>query len=102
VTALPEELDGDGLEPSVALELSAARTPGERERSSAIQILSRLASCVVLFRSADGHFCAQVPVGARLEIFGLRSGGFRDWLVDCFHHPTLALRLSFLWLCGFA
>ncbi len=35
-----------------------------------------------LFRSADGRSCAQVPVGDRLEIYGLRSAGFRDWLID--------------------
>jgi hypothetical protein len=35
-----------------------------------------------LFRSADSHFCAQVLVGDRLEICGLRSAGFRDWLIS--------------------
>jgi hypothetical protein len=33
-------------------------------------------------RPADGHFRAQVRVGDRLEIYGLRSAGFRDWLID--------------------
>ena len=35
-----------------------------------------------MFRSADGRFCAQVPVGDRLEIYGLKSAAFRDWLID--------------------
>ena len=34
-----------------------------------------------LFRSADGRFCAQVPVGDRLEIYGLRSAAISR-LVD--------------------
>jgi hypothetical protein len=54
------------------------------ERPSAVQFLSRLASNAQLFRSADGRFCAQVPVGTRQEIFGLRSAAFRDWLTDGF------------------
>jgi hypothetical protein len=52
------------------------------ERPSAVRVLSRLAASARVFRSADGRFCAQVPVGARSEIFGLRSAGFRDWLID--------------------
>ena len=56
---------------------------GEKpERQSSVQVLTRLASSARLFRSADGRFCAQVPVGDRLEIYGLRSAGFRDWLID--------------------
>ena len=35
-----------------------------------------------MFRSADGRFFAQVPVGDRLEIYGLKSAAFRDWLID--------------------
>jgi hypothetical protein len=31
-----------------------------------------------LFRSADGRFCAQVPVGDRFEIYRLKSAAFRD------------------------
>ena len=56
---------------------------GEKpERQSSVRVLTRLASSARLFRSADGHFCAQVRVGDRLEIYGLRSAGFRDWLID--------------------
>jgi hypothetical protein len=54
------------------------------ECQSSVQVLSRLTSGARLFRSADGRFCAQVPVGERLEIFGLRSAGFRDWLIDSY------------------
>jgi hypothetical protein len=54
------------------------------ERQSSVLVLSRLASGARLFRSADGRFCARVPVGERLEIFGLRSAGFRDWLIDSY------------------
>ena len=54
----------------------------KRERQSSVQVLSRLASSARLFRSADGRFCAQVPVGDRLEIYGLKSAAFRDWLID--------------------
>ena len=49
---------------------------------SSVRVLTRLASSARLFRSADGHFCAQVRVGDRVEIYGLRSAGFRDWLID--------------------
>ena len=59
--------------------------PGEKpERQSSVRVLTRLASSARLFRSADGHFCAQVRVGDRLEIYGLRSAGFRDWLIDAY------------------
>jgi DNA-binding transcriptional ArsR family regulator len=54
----------------------------KRERQSSFRVLSRIASSARLFRSADGRFCAQVPLGERREIFGLRSPGFRDWLID--------------------
>ena len=53
-----------------------------RERQSSVRVLTGLASGARLFRSADGHACAQVRVGDRLEVYGLRSAGFRDWLID--------------------
>ncbi len=59
--------------------------PGDNlERLSSVQVLARLASSARLFRSADGRFCAQVPVGDRLEIYRLKSAAFRDWLIDGF------------------
>ncbi len=53
-----------------------------RERQSSVRVLTELASGARLFRSADGRACAQVPVGDRLEVYGLGSAGFRDWLID--------------------
>ena len=54
------------------------------ERQSSVQVLALLSSNAKLFRWADGRFCAQVPVGDRLEIYGLKSAAFRDWLIDGF------------------
>ena len=34
-----------------------------------------------LFRSKDGRFFARVPVDNRMEIYGLKSPAFRDWLI---------------------
>jgi len=47
-----------------------------------VQVLMQLAARARLFRSTDGRFFAQVPVGDRLEIYGLKSAGLRDWLID--------------------
>jgi hypothetical protein len=57
-------------------------TGEKRARQSSVWVLTQLASGARLFRSADGHSCAQVRVGDRLEIYGLRSAGFRDWLIS--------------------
>ena len=63
-------------------EQSPALPAGDNvEPLSSMQILSRLASHAQLFRSSDGRLCARVPVGDRLEIYGLKSAGFRDWLI---------------------
>jgi hypothetical protein len=51
------------------------------ERATPIQILTSVAWEAKLFRSNDGRIFAQVPVGERLEIFGLESAAFRDWLI---------------------
>jgi hypothetical protein len=59
-----------------------SETSGNVERRNVVGVLSQLARAARLFRSADGRFCAQVPVGDRLEIYGLRSAAFRDWLID--------------------
>ena len=79
-----EQMPGNSIEvvvSSISATMERGRTP---ERQSAIQVLARLASSARLFRSADGRLCAQVPVGDRLEIFGLKSAAFRDWLIDGF------------------
>ena len=49
-----------------------------------LDALLRLASGARLYRSADGGLHARVAIGGRYEIYGLRSGGFRDWLVDAY------------------
>ena len=74
---------GRRLEATATIETPSIVGPGdELERLSAGGLLTRLAASARLFRSADGRFCAQVPVGDRLEIFGLRSAAMRDWLID--------------------
>jgi hypothetical protein len=57
-------------------------TGDKRARQGSVRVLTELASGARLFRSADGHFCAQVRVGDRLEIYGLRSAGFRVWQIS--------------------
>jgi hypothetical protein len=49
---------------------------------SAIQVLLRLAAAAQVYRSGDGVLHARVPIGDRHEVYGLRSAGFRDWLID--------------------
>ena len=77
-----EQMLGNALELHVSSITLIEETGDKRERPSSVRALTQLASGARLFRSADGHFCAQVPVGDRLEIYGLRSDGFRDWLID--------------------
>jgi len=63
-----------------------AATDGDvRDGGNAVEALLRLASNARAFRSADGRIHVQVPVGDRLEIYGLKSARFRDWLIDRFH-----------------
>ena len=57
---------------------SATKTAGRVERPDVVGVLSQLASAARLLRSADGRYCAQVPVGDRLEIYGLTSAGNSD------------------------
>jgi hypothetical protein len=52
------------------------------EAEKTVDILLRLASSARMYRSPDGRLHAQVPVGDRLEMYGLKSAGFRDWLID--------------------
>jgi hypothetical protein len=47
-----------------------------------VAVLLRLASSARMYRSPEGRLYAQVPVGDRLEMYGLKSAGFRDWLID--------------------
>jgi hypothetical protein len=41
-----------------------------------------LVSKARLYRSGDGGLYAEVPIGERYEVYGVRSAGFRDWLID--------------------
>ena len=66
-----------GVEPS----MDGQTSPGI-EPESALQVLLRLASGARFFRSADGRLFAQVPVGSRHEVYGLKSTAFRDWLIE--------------------
>jgi hypothetical protein len=66
---------------SRSLETSEATGGTLSEHSSLVQLLASVASRARLFRSNDGRFFAQVPVGDRLEVYGLKSAGFRDWLI---------------------
>ncbi len=63
---------------------TSAETGGNSsvEPASPGHILASLASGARLFRANDGRFFAQVPVGDRFEVYGLRSAAFRDWLID--------------------
>ena len=62
------------------------------EAEGATGVLLRLAAAARLYRSADGGIHVQVPVADRNETFGLKSAGFRDWLVDGYfaerHEPA--------------
>jgi hypothetical protein len=60
----------------------AEMVDGHPESETTVQVLLRLAAAARLFRSADGRFYSQVAVGDRQEIYGLKSSGFRDWLID--------------------
>ena len=62
---------------------------GDKEDEKPLRALSRIAARAHLFRSADGRLFAHVPVGNRHEIYGLRSLGFRDWLIESYvvEHP---------------
>ncbi len=64
------------------------KSEDDLKHAGAVEVLASVASEARLFRSTDGHLFAQVPVGDRLEIYGLKSAAFRDWLV----HGYLAYR----------
>ena len=70
----------DGSRELASEETSSTHT----EPMSPVQVLTAVASRARLFRSNDGRFFAQVQVGDRFEVFGLKSAGFRDWLIHGF------------------
>ena len=47
-----------------------------------IKVLLRLAEAGRLSRSGDGSIHVRVPVGDRHEVYGIRSGALRDWLIE--------------------
>jgi hypothetical protein len=79
-----QQMPGHSLELVVSSVSVSVERGNTLERQSSVRVLSRLASIAKLFRSADGRFCAQVPVGDRFEIYRLKSAAFRDWLIDSF------------------
>jgi hypothetical protein len=59
-----------------------AQTEGdEGSERTAVQRLLGLAEGARLFRAGDGRLFARVSVGNRVEVYALRSGAFRDWLI---------------------
>ena len=72
---------------------STNETAGESpEAEGTISVLLRLAAAARLYRSGDGGLHVQVPVAGRYETYGLKSAGFRDWLIDGYfaerHEPA--------------
>ena len=68
-----------------------------QRRLSSLKSRSRdscdLRSAAQFFRSTDGRLFARVPVENRSEVYELRSGAFRDWLIggyfrECQKLPT--------------
>ena len=57
-------------------------TGGSRDQDGPIRVLMRLAEAGRLSRSGDGSIHVRVPVGDRHEVYGIRSGAFRDWLIE--------------------
>ena len=47
-----------------------------------VQRLLRLSGTARMFRAGDGRMFARVPVENRSETYGLKSGAFRNWLID--------------------
>ena len=77
-----EQAPGDPKELSAPDPSANADIKGNVEAASSLQVLLRLASGARFFRSSDGRHFARVPVGSRLEIYGLKSAAFRDWLIE--------------------
>jgi hypothetical protein len=72
-----------------------------------VDVLLRLASSAQMYRSSDGRLHAQVPVGDPLEMYRLKSAGFRDWLIDGYFSgrgqpasPWAIRRVSVCWKPG--
>ena len=74
----------EGVNNAVADSTTPISVENRSEGSGGIKALFRLAAGAVVFRSADGHFRARVPVNGRREILGLRTEACRDWLADAY------------------
>jgi hypothetical protein len=68
----PQPAAGLYLEPTPDSTFSSAPARDCHVSRNAVRVLLRIASAARLFRSADGRFYAQVPVGKRQEIYGLK------------------------------
>ena len=62
--------------------------------SNPVEGLLRLVSDVGLHRGSDGRLYARAPVGGHHEFYEIRSGGFRDWLVDAYFAERGALTVA--------
>jgi hypothetical protein len=60
------------------------RADESQQSGGVIEALLEIAATAQFFRSADGRFHAQVPIGDRQEIYGLKSTAFGDWLIDSY------------------
>ncbi len=69
---MPVETSGDG------------RANDTQKPGGAVEALLQIASKACFFRSEDGRFHADVPVGDRHEIYGLKSTAFGDWLIESY------------------
>jgi hypothetical protein len=74
--------DGGTCIPPATIKAEIGPAITDFDHESSVEVLLRLASAARCFRAADGRLFAQVPVGRRCEIFGLKSTAFRDWLVE--------------------
>ncbi len=74
------------------------RADESQQSEGVVEALLRIASRARFFRSADGRFHAQVPIGDRQEIYGLKSTALCDWLIESYRcergelPPTGAVR----------
>ena len=64
--------------------IGGGRADESQQSEGVVEALLRIASTAQFFRSADGRFHAQVPIGDRYEIYGLKSTAFGDWLIDSY------------------
>src|SRR5262249_10532339 len=59
-----------------------------------VQALLRVPASACYFCCSGGRLYAEVPLGLRREIHGLRSAAFRDWLSRCYWNDRHELPLG--------